>query len=63
MSVSPGDVTVDDWRDVIALGLDERQREWMAPNPVSLPWVRYGPGGEVAHLILVPLAIYADETP
>lgn len=60
--VSLRDVTVDDWADVVALELHERQRDWIAPNHISLLQAHYGLGGEIAHLVLVPLAIYVGDT-
>ena len=56
------DVTVDDWAAVVALGSHEWQRDWIAPNHISLLQARFGLGGELAHLVLVPLAIYVGDT-
>ena len=60
--VSLQDVTVDNWTGVVALQVAEHQREWIAPNHISLLQACYGLGGEIAHLVLVPLAVYAGDT-
>lgn len=36
MTVTLGDVTVDNWAGVVGLELDEHQSAWIAPNHVSL---------------------------
>lgn len=63
MTVTLQAVTSANWQAIIALQVAPHQAAWVAPNHVSLLEAAYGFGGELAHLILVPLAIYADETP
>jgi len=63
MTVSLQDVTAENWRAIIGLGVGPGQREWVAPNHYSLIEAAYGLGDGLAHLRLVPLAICADERP
>jgi diamine N-acetyltransferase len=62
-TVTLRDVTSETWSAVVALEVRPDQRDWVAPNHVSLLEAHYGLGGELAHLRLVPLAIHADEEP
>lgn len=63
MSVTLQAVTTANWQAVIALEVAPAQQAWVAPNSVSLLEAHYGFSGELAHLQLVPLAVYADDTP
>ncbi len=63
MSITLQAVTAANWRALIALRVSADQAAWVAPNHVSLLEATYGFQGELAHLILVPLAVYADDTP
>jgi diamine N-acetyltransferase len=63
MSITLRAVTAANWRALIALQVSPDQAAWVAPNHVSLLEAVYGFQGDLAHLILVPLAVYADETP
>lgn len=63
MSVALQRVTVANWQAVIALQVAPNQQAWVAPNYISLLEASYGFAGELAHLHLVPLAVYADEQP
>ncbi|HEX5689422.1 MAG TPA: GNAT family N-acetyltransferase [Roseiflexaceae bacterium] len=61
--VSLQDITASNWHDICALTVAPEQASWVAPNDFSLLQAAYGLPGELAHLRLVPLAIFADETP
>ena len=63
MPVTLQRVTVANWQALIALQVAPNQQAWVAPNYISLLEARYGFAGELAHLQLVPLAVYADEHP
>lgn len=63
MSVTLRDVTAENYRDVTELRVGPGQERQVAPNADSLLQANYGLGGALAHLELVPLAIYADPTP
>ncbi len=63
MSMTLQAVTVTNWQELVALQVAPDQAAWVAPNHVSLLEATYGFTGDLAHLILVPLAIYADTTP
>lgn len=56
------DITAENWRAVAALEVSEGQAEYVAPNLYSLAEAAYGLPGELAHLVLTPLAIYAGPT-
>ncbi len=56
-------ITADNWQALVALRVAPEQEAWVAPNHHSLLEAAYGFGGELAHLLLVPLAIYAGERP
>ena len=55
-------VTAENWRAVGELEVDEGQGTYVAPNLYSLVEAAYGFPGELAHLVLTPLAIYAGPT-
>jgi diamine N-acetyltransferase len=57
------DIDASTWHDICALAVLPEQALWVAPNHFSLLQAAYGLPGELAHLRLVPLAIFADETP
>jgi diamine N-acetyltransferase len=63
MTIMLQDVTAENWRAIIALSVGAGQSGWVAPNHYSLIEAAYGFGGELAHLRMVPLAIYADQEP
>jgi diamine N-acetyltransferase len=63
MRVTLQDIDVANWQAVVALQVSADQQAWVAPNAFSLLEATYGFGGDLAHLRLVPLAIYADDTP
>ena len=63
MAVSLQAVTAANWRAVAALEVAPAQQSWVAPNTVSLLEAHYGFGGDLAHLHITPLAIYADDRP
>jgi diamine N-acetyltransferase len=63
MPVSLQAITAANWRALTALQVAPDQVAWVAPNYVSLLEATYGFGGDLAHLILVPLAIYVEATP
>jgi diamine N-acetyltransferase len=63
MSVTLQDITAENWQAVAALQVAPEQQTWVAPNAHSLLEAHYGLGGELAHLRLVPLAVYAGEAP
>jgi diamine N-acetyltransferase len=56
-------VTAENWRQVCGLDVAEDQREQVAPNWFSLVQAAYGFTGDLAHLTMIPLAIYAGEEP
>lgn len=63
MSVTLRAVTVSNWHALVALQVAPNQEAWVAPNYMSLLEANYGFAGEIAHLRLVSLAIYAGEQP
>ena len=63
MAITLEPVTIDNWRQVVALRVGAGQEHQVAPNTISLLQVHYGLGGELAHLTLVPLAICDGPTP
>ena len=63
MPVTLQAVTVNNWQALTALQVAPDQAAWVAPNHVSLLEATYGFDGDLAHLILVPVAIYADANP
>jgi len=50
------EITVDNFWDIVALSVDEAQREWVLPNAVSIAQAKVQPE-------CVPLAVYAGEQP
>jgi diamine N-acetyltransferase len=63
MPVTLQAVTAETWPAIVALDVDDAQRDWVAPNHVSLLQACYGLGGELAHLAVVPLAIHVGSAP
>lgn len=63
MLVTLQGITAENWQAIIALRVAPEQEPWVAPNDYSLVQAAYGFGSELAQLELVPLAIYAGETP
>jgi diamine N-acetyltransferase len=63
MSLTLQAVTPNNWQALIALRVAPEQAEWVAPNHFSLLEAAYGFGGDLADLLLVPLAIYAGDVP
>ena len=63
MTVTLQEVTAANWRALIALTVAAEQEAWVAPNHYSLLEAAYGFAGDLAHLTVVPLAVYADEAP
>jgi diamine N-acetyltransferase len=63
MTITLQEVTPSNWRAIVALHVAPEQEDWVAPNHYSLLEAAYGFEGELAHLKLVPLAIYAADTP
>ena len=63
MSITLQAVTTENWRDMVELEVGAEQSVWVAPNAHSLLEAQYGFGGELAHLRIVPLAIYAGDAP
>ncbi len=63
MNFSLQAATVANWQQVIALQVAPEQQRWVAPNYVSLLEAAYGFGGELAHLILMPIVLYANAEP
>lgn len=57
------DITAANWQAVVGLQVAPAQQSWVAPNALSLLEAHYGFGGELAHLRLVPLAVYAGAAP
>lgn len=57
------EITASNWQAICALEVLPEQRAWVAPNQYSLVQAAYGFPGELAHLRLFPLAIYAGELP
>jgi diamine N-acetyltransferase len=57
------EITADNWRAICALEVAPEQAAWVAPNHHSLLEAVYGFTGELAHLRLVPLAVYAGGRP
>lgn len=57
------EITASNWQAICALEVLPEQRGWVAPNYHSLVEAAYGLPGELAHLRLFPLAIYAGEQP
>jgi diamine N-acetyltransferase len=55
-------VTAENWRAVGELRVRDEQSDFVAPNLHSLVEAAYGFPGELAHLVLTPLAIYAGPT-
>jgi diamine N-acetyltransferase len=63
VSVTLQAVTIANWQALIALRVASHQDAWVAPNYISLLEANYGFPGDLAHLQLVPLAIYAGTSP
>jgi diamine N-acetyltransferase len=63
MTVTLQAVTADNWLDVVGLQVAAEQQAWVAPNHHSLLEANYGFTGDLAHLRLAPLAVYAGDTP
>jgi diamine N-acetyltransferase len=63
MTITLQEVTTANWRAIVALRVAPDQEDWVAPNHYSLLEAAYGFEGELAHLKLVPLAIYAADAP
>lgn len=55
-------MTAENWRAVCELCVRDEQADYVAPNLHSLVGAAYGFPGELAHLVLTPLAIYAGPT-
>lgn len=55
-------VTAENWRAVGELRVRDEQADYVAPNLYSLVEAAYGFPGELAHLVLTPLAIYTGPT-
>ncbi|HMQ30510.1 MAG TPA: GNAT family N-acetyltransferase [Chloroflexaceae bacterium] len=55
-------VTAENWRAVGELRVRDEQADYVAPNLYSLVEAAYGFPGELAHLVLTPLAVYAGLT-
>jgi diamine N-acetyltransferase len=56
-------VTASNWYELAQLQVAPDQEAWVAPNHISLLEASYGLTGDLAHLRLVPLAVYAGDTP
>lgn len=63
MAVTLQSVTVANWHALITLQVAPDQEGWVAPNYISLLEAAYGFSGDLAHLHLVPLAVYCDQQP
>lgn len=63
MSITLQAVTAQNWESIVDLHVAPDQQAWVAPNHMSLLEAAYGFTGELAHLRLVPLAVYRDDMP
>src|SRR5436305_9924903 len=61
MEVSLREITAENWRQVCALRVADDQEAFVAPNWQSLLLAAYGFPGDLADLVLIPLAIYAGD--
>ncbi len=62
-AVTLQEITADTWRDVAKLHVSLAQEKLVASNLESLVEAAYGLPGELSHLKLFPLAVYAGTTP
>src|SRR5581483_11740458 len=63
MPVTLQRVTVANWHVLITLQVAPDQEAWVAANHITLLEAAYCFAGDLAHLHLIPLAVYADQHP
>jgi len=63
MPITLQEITAANWQRIVSLTVGDDQQTMVASNAYSLLEAAYGFEGELAHLKLCPMAIYAGETP